>query len=317
MRLDQLKEHTERVMERWQQEVSRLPFPAHYRVMDGGVVDTMQELTQALLGCLEDEEMRREFEPFGKYYRFGEDLGRLRNQDDFTMQELVQEHLIYRNEFWGYFRETVALKQVVDYQLEKEINRCFDAVLQASAKAYQSEYSREIRENPLRDPLTGLYNADYFKGRLVEETRRSVRYDHELSLVLFEIENYFELREAEGGEKLKEIMSFIAEHLGRLLRDCDVIARVSDGGFALLLPETGLRGGKIVAERLSRYLLMELPVLTSSDQTPLLRWGMATFPSEVKIPDRLYDCAREAMIQARYEAPDEVVVYRPLTFPGS
>ncbi len=36
MRLDQLKEHTERVMERWQQEVSRLPFPAHYRVMDGG-----------------------------------------------------------------------------------------------------------------------------------------------------------------------------------------------------------------------------------------------------------------------------------------
>ncbi len=198
--MDQLKEHTERVMERWQQEVSRLPFPAHYKVFDGDVLKTMEELTGALFGSLEDEAMRREFEPSGKYYRYGEDLGRLRNQGDFTMQELVQEHLIYRNEFWGYFRETVAMKHVVDYQLEKEINNCFDAILQASAKAYQSEYSREIRENPLRDPLTGLYNADYFKGRLVEETRRSVRYDHELGLILFEMENYFDVQDSEGGK---------------------------------------------------------------------------------------------------------------------
>lgn len=315
--MDRLEEHTQQVMERWRQEVSRLPFPTHYRLMDDEVVYTMHELTQGMLYCLEEEEMRREFEPSGKYYRLGEDLGRLRKQGDFTMQELVQEHLIYRNEFWGYFRETVALKQVVDYQLEKEINRCFDAILQASAKSYQSEFSREIRENPLRDPLTGLYNAEYFQGRLVEETRRSVRYDHELALVLFEIENYFDLQEAEGGERLKGIMSFIAEHLERLCRDCDVIARVSDGGFAMLLPETGLRGGKIVAERLSRFYLRELPALTLGELAPLLRWGLAAYPSEVKAPDRLYDCARDAMIAARYEAPDEVVVYRPQDFPGS
>ncbi len=304
-------------MERWEQEVSRLPFPAHYRVLGDEVLEIMRALTGALLGGLEDEEARREFEPSGLYNRLGEDLGRLRKRGGFTMQELVQEHLIFRNEFWGYFRETVALKQVVDYQLEKEINLCFDALLQAEAKAYQSEFSREIRENPLRDPLTGLYNAEYFQGRLVEEARRSVRYDHELSLALFEIENYFELQDAEGGERLKGIAGFIAENLERLCRDCDVIARVSDGAFALLLPETGLRGGRIVAERLSRFFLRELPALTLGELTPQLRWGLAAYPSEVKAPDRLFECAREAMVEARCEAPDEVVVYRTQDFPGS
>ncbi len=112
-------------------------------------------------------------------------------------------------------------------------------------------------------------------------------------------------------------MRFIAEHLERLCRDCDVIARVSDGGFALLLPETGLRGGRIVAERLSHYLLLELPAMTSGETAPMLRWGLASYPSEVTDPEKIYDCAKEAMIQARYEAPDEVVVYRPLASPGS
>jgi diguanylate cyclase (GGDEF)-like protein len=308
--LNNLEQYAEEVVGRWKQEMSRLPFPAHYRVLDGEVVGIISRITLALLEGIEDVGVRREFEEYGRFYRFGEDLGRMRKQNCFTMQELVQEHLIFRGEFWGLFRETVALKQVADYQLEKEINRCFDFLLQASAKAYQSEFSREIRENPLRDPLSGLYNAEYFQGRLVEEVRRSVRYGHELSLVLFEMEDYHQLLDREGGERVKEMVRFIAEHLARLCRECDVIARVSDGGFAVLLPETGLRGGKIVAERLSRFLLRELPALSASGSAPALRWGLASYPDEVKVPEKIFDCAREAMIQARYEAPDEVAVYR-------
>lgn len=308
--MDDLERYAEEVVERWKREMSRLPFPAHYRVLDEEVVEVMRNLAEALLRSVEDESLRTEFEEYGRFYRFGEDLGRLRKRGCFTMQEVVQEHLIFRAEFWDHFRETVALKQVADYQLEKEINRCFDYLLQASARAYQSEFSREIRENPLRDPLSGLYNAEYFQGRLVEEVRRSLRYQHELSLVLFEMEDYHQLMDREGGERVKDMVRFIAEHLVRLCRECDVIARISDGGFAVLLPETGLRGGKIVAERLSRFLLRELPSLSSAGRAPVLRWGLASYPEEVRVPERIYDCAREAMIAARLQAPDEVAVYR-------
>ncbi len=308
--MDGLERYAEEVVERWKREISRLPFPAHYQVLDEQVVEIVRNLTVALLRSVEDESLRSEFEEYGRFYRFGEDLGRLRKRGCFSMQEVVQEHLIFRAEFWDHFRETVALKQVADYQLEKEINRCFDFLLQASARAYQSEFSREIRENPLRDPLSGLYNAEYLQGRMVEEVRRSLRYQHALSLIIFEIEDYHQLLDREGGERVKEMVRFIADHLSRMCRDCDVIARFSDGGFAVLLPETGLRGGKIVAERLSRFLLRELPSLTAGGTAPVLRWGLASYPDEVRVPEKIFDCAREALIAARFEAPDEVAVYR-------
>jgi diguanylate cyclase (GGDEF)-like protein len=273
-------------------------------------VEKVGELVSALLRSVEEEGIRVEFSPHGRLYHLGEDLGRVRKQHGFAIEELVQEHLILRNAFWDVCCNSMGITRVVDYQLEKSINSCLDNLLLAAAKAYQGEFSREVRQNPLRDPLTGLFNFNYFQGRLGEELRRSIRYQHEITLVLFELENYFQLMEEEGGEKLKEIVKFIAKKLDHMTRECDVVARIGEGGFALLLPETGMRGGRIMAKRLSTFFLKELPALAAKEIAPVLRWGLASYPQEVQVPEKLYDCASRAMLRARFEAPDEVVVYR-------
>jgi diguanylate cyclase (GGDEF)-like protein len=305
-----LQEQAGVLLQRWKVEMQRLPLPAHIQVVEGDARVNMERIARSILESTENEEAVESFKPDGEAYKSAQELGRIRRQQSFSIEELVQEHVILRNEFWNLLREQMDMMHVVDFHLEKRLNGCFDALLQAAAAAYHYDFSREIMENPLRDELTGLYNKSYFHGRLIEELRRSVRYDHDISLVIFEIGNYYQVQELEGEEKIRELLKSIAASLSRMTRDCDVVARLAEGSFTVLLPETGWRGGKIMAERLCKYYLRELPSLVSEESIPELHWGLASFPEEVRLPEKLYACAVEAMRSSRSLSSEEVAIYR-------
>ena len=298
------------LLERWRQEMQRLPLPAHVQATEEEAGERMARLAEALTAAAADPEAVEDFEVGAGVYSEAEGLGRLRRLQGFSIEELVQEHIIMRNEFWNVFRERMELRQAVDYQLEKRMNGCFDQLLQAAASAYHYEHSRQMMENPLRDAETGLYNKSYFHGRMIEEVRRSVRYEHDITLVLFELSNYLALRQAAGSEGAREVTGGIAASLGRMTRDCDVVARLSEGGFAVLLPETGWRGGEVMAERLRRYLSGELPPPGPARIAPELCWGLASYPEEVSLPERLYASAVEAMHASRSRGRGELVIFR-------
>lgn len=298
------------LLDRWRDEIQRLPVPAHVQLVDGEPGERLHRLASALLRVAEDAEAVALFQPGGDAYREAEELGRLRRRQGFSMELLVQEHVIMRNEFWNLFHESVEMKRVVDFHLEKRVNGCCDLLLQAAASAYHYQTSKEIMENPLRDPLTGLYNQSYFQGRMIEELRRSVRYKRDITLVLMELSNYYQLMERESGETVEKALKHIGHCLSRMTRDCDVVARLGEGCFAALLPETGWRGGKVMAERLRRYFQRELGTLFAEDVHPELSWGLASFPEEVSQPEKLYHCAVEAMRASRSLACGEIAVYR-------
>lgn len=298
------------LLDRWKEEIQRLPVPAHVQLVDGEAGERLERLARALLSVVEDEAAAATFQVGGGNYREAEEMGRLRCRQGFSVEELVQEHVILRNEFWNLFHESVDMKRVVDFHLEKRINSCFDNLLQAAAAAYHYQTSREIMENPLRDPVTGLYNQSYFHGRMMEELRRAVRYRHDITLVLCEVGNYSQLMENGDRESVENILRFIASSLVRMTRECDVIARLGEGSFAALLPETGWRGGRVMTERLCRFLERELPSRVIGARTPELFWGLASFPEEVRLPERLYACAVEALREARSLACGEIAVYR-------
>ncbi|MBN2027133.1 MAG: diguanylate cyclase [Actinobacteria bacterium] len=298
------------LLQRWKQEMQRLPLPAHVQVAEGEAGERMANLAAAVIAVTGDEEAVGLFEVGGDAYREAEEQGRLRRQQGFSIEELVQEHVIMRNEFWNLFHEQVDMKKVVDFHLEKRVNGCFDGLLQAAASAYHFEHSREMMENPLRDEDTGLYNKSYFHGRMIEELRRSVRYSHDITLVLFEMGEYSTLKDAQGEERAMAVMRDIATAMARMTRDCDVVARLGEGSFGVLLPETGWRGGQVMAERLHKYLQNEMATAEAGEGPPQLHWGLASFPEEVRLPEKLYACAVEAMRSSRAHADGGVAIYR-------
>ena len=308
--MEPFSDSADELLARWKEEVQRLPVPAQVQLVEGEAGERMARMTRAILQLVERQDDLPRFQPGGDVYAEAGELGRLRRQQGFSIEEVVQENVILRNEFWNLFRKAVDIKRVVDFHLEKRMNACFDLLLQSAAAAYHYDASRQIMENPLRDPVTGLYNKSYFQGRMMEELRRAVRYKHDLTLVLFEIGNYPRLLEQLSREDMERMLKYIASMLSRMTRECDVVARLAEGSFAALLPETGWRGGKVMAERLCRFFLKELPGMVYGEVVPELYWGLASFPEEVQLPDRLYTCAVEAMRAARSLSCDEIAIYR-------
>ena len=96
-----LQERADLLYERWKQELQRLPLPAHVQVTECEAGERMERLAASLIAAVDDEDFASRFEPGGDAYVVAEELGRQRRQQGYSIEELVQEHVIMRNEFWN------------------------------------------------------------------------------------------------------------------------------------------------------------------------------------------------------------------------
>jgi two-component system cell cycle response regulator len=109
----------------------------------------------------------------------------------------------------------------------------------------------EIRALTVTDPLTGCFNRRYLDERLAEQFARSERSGHELSLAVVDIDHFKRVNDTYGHAAGDEVLRGLADILIREMRaQVDWVARIGGEEFVVLLPETGLEGARLVAERL-------------------------------------------------------------------
>ena len=113
------------------------------------------------------------------------------------------------------------------------------------------ELKRKLKESSILDPLTGLYNEDYFLKRLKEELLRAKRYKRILSVLLIEIDKFSQIMEFYGSKEEEKILKILSQEIFRNLRRVDIIAKLYNlEQFAIILPETTQHGAMVVARRL-------------------------------------------------------------------
>lgn len=107
---------------------------------------------------------------------------------------------------------------------------------------------REARLDPaiMRDPVTGVDNRHRFDMVLAELPVAG-------TLLLFELDGYAELLADAGGESGVEVLRAFATALRRTVRDNDLVARIDDATFAVILPagSSSIASG-IIMQRLQR-----------------------------------------------------------------
>ena len=161
------------------------------------------------------------------------------------------------------------------------------------------------------DARTGLWNGRQFLSALQKEIRRAKRYRLDLTVLYLDIDDFREINERHGELVGDVLLREVAILIKNKIRDIDMAARLAGEEFALILPETERMGAFLVAERVRKE--MERHFLRRDvDGRPIamtVTIGMAKYPEDAAIADRLVRRAEEAMHQAKARGGNAVGVY--------
>jgi diguanylate cyclase (GGDEF)-like protein len=102
------------------------------------------------------------------------------------------------------------------------------------------DYRRRLEDQAERmqqDPLTKVYNRAAFHERLEIEYHRWIKSQHDLRVILFDVDNFREINEKFGYSAGDKALKIIARTLSKEMPGNDTIARFSGEEFIVIMPE--------------------------------------------------------------------------------
>lgn len=106
-----------------------------------------------------------------------------------------------------------------------------------------------LREQAIRDPLTGLHNRRFLDEALGKELARAARYGHPLAIVMVDIDDFKKINDTYGHLVGDRALQRVAKALRENLRQADGIFRWGGEEFLLILPETDENGARRMIKR--------------------------------------------------------------------
>ena len=96
----------------------------------------------------------------------------------------------------------------------------------------------KLREQALRDPLTGVYNRRYFNEIVETELVRSKRYDHPIGFLMIDVNGFKRINDRFGHQTGDKVLQKVAQLLHAQVRETDIIVRYGGDEFLVMLIET-------------------------------------------------------------------------------
>jgi two-component system, cell cycle response regulator len=115
------------------------------------------------------------------------------------------------------------------------------------------EIARKKRETVL-DPLTKLYNRNFFTAYFAQEVSRAQRYDHPLTLLLGDLDHFKRINVTHGEATGDLVLAEVGKILRMTCRRSDLPVRWEEEMFAVLAHETDLMGGLMFADRIRQIV---------------------------------------------------------------
>ncbi|MBI5598325.1 MAG: diguanylate cyclase [Deltaproteobacteria bacterium] len=144
---------------------------------------------------------------------------------------------------------------------KKEINFCqiianasYQALKNARLFEHVAREKDRLSEIAVRDPLTSLYNHNFFYTRLEEEFERAMRYGSPLSLIMMDVDDFKRINDTYGHRTGDTVLKDVASLIQRSVRKSDIVARYGGEEFAVILPQTSLDGAVEEADRIRKVV---------------------------------------------------------------
>jgi diguanylate cyclase (GGDEF)-like protein len=192
--------------------------------------------------------------------------------------------------------------RTADGTLSADRRRAIEASAPLLALAIRhAQLAREVRENSVRDALTGCFTRGHAIEVIDAELRRARRSQAPVSVVTFDVDRLKDVNDRYGHLGGDAVLAVIGKRMREVLRGSDLKCRYAGEQFLVLLPETPLAGAKRVAETLRREVA-DRPVPWAGDNLRVTAsFGLAqALPGEVNV-QALVGRADHALYRAKEE----------------
>lgn len=166
-----------------------------------------------------------------------------------------------------------------------------------------------IRDNSLRDSLTGLYNLGALIGVIKDICNISNCANNTCTLVAIDLDYFKSINDGMGHDAGDKLLCHVANALRLAVRKTDIVARIGGDEFAILLPdihkEVDIKGiMEKLKTALTRPTLIDHQAVIASASM-----GVATYPLNGKSPEELIKCADSAMYRCKRDGGNGYSVY--------
>ena len=168
----------------------------------------------------------------------------------------------------------------------------------------------QLYELATKDGLTKLYIHRHFYYLLEAEIKRVQRYNHVLSLIMMDIDNFKQVNDTYGHLVGDMVLKEIASTIQKTIRHVDVPARYGGEEFTIILPETPAVNALTIAERL-RYRISQIEVKVDENTVvrPTVSIGISEFPNASEDIKELIDWADKALYVSKEAGKNCVHLY--------
>lgn len=166
----------------------------------------------------------------------------------------------------------------------------------------------ELKEQAVRDPLTGLHNRRFLEETIDHEFMRSQRQKAPLSLLMLDMDHFKRFNDSFGHDAGDYVLKSLATLLTENIRGEDIVCRVGGEELAVLLPDTDGILAMTVAEKLCGLVRdLHLDFHGQSLGKLTLSIGVSTYPTDAQDYETLTKQADVALYQAKDDGRDRAL----------
>jgi diguanylate cyclase (GGDEF)-like protein len=183
--------------------------------------------------------------------------------------------------------------------------------VQANRVSRRIEQDEEIlAQLATQDSLTGLYTRRMFHEYLDSELMRSRRLNHQMSLLLIDVDNFKQINDNYGHPAGDAVLQKLSDRLRRESRGIDYVCRYGGEEIAVILPETGVQNAQHVAERMKNTIsTLPFDIDDVNSLSITVSIGLASFPLHGDTDTFLISAADSALYIAKEQGRNRVCIY--------
>lgn len=159
------------------------------------------------------------------------------------------------------------------------------------------------------DPMTGLFNRNYFTEALSSEISRSKRQQTEFSLIFLDLDNFKKINDQYGHLTGDTVLTRFSRLIKNEKRAEDTAARFGGEEMIILLPGTNKMNALVKADRIRQKIEEQKFEYEGHRFRVTVSGGIASYPLDAQLGQELIECSDKAMYRAKAGGKNRIELY--------